>query len=458
MKLNDPVDDRILISLLLLLILFAGGTIGYSIIEGYSITEGLYMTIITVTTVGFGEVKPLSDQGRLFTSFLILIGFASLAFVGHHIVETILQKIINSKSENRRMKKNISLIKSHFIICGFGRVGASAANILYENDAKFVIIESNPANIPSIQEKNYLFVEGNATDEEVLKNANIKKAAGLLATLPSDPDNLYITLTAREMNPTLHIITRAQQKESEKKLLQAGADSVISLYSTAGKQIAEDMLSGTGKTPNKSINVERNLKAMSRIIEIKQGSGMIGQYVGDISKEMGREIYGVRRSGRDFLLPDKTLKIQVDDKLFIIDEQEEYIENQSLKNSSKKIVIVDDNPIILRLFTRLLQRAGFVPITASNGQDALNLILDKKPDAAIIDFMLPVMSGIEICEAIRKDSSYDKVKLILFTSDQDSKTKKRALDAGANAVVVKGVEAQELIETVVNLLKKDISV
>ncbi len=447
------VDKKVLFALFYLLVLLGGGTTGYVLLEDYSIADGLYMTIITITTVGFGEVKQLSSVGRFFTSILILIGFVSLAFIGREIVETILNKLLSSKAEKRKMKKNISMLKSHYIICGFGRVSAAAVERLSEHNTKFVIIESNPANLQTMQEKNYLYIEGNAVDEDILESSGIKKAAGLLAILPSDPDNLFITLTGREMNPTLYIIARAQNPASENKLVQAGADNVISPYTTAGKKIAANMLSATGIS-DKSQKQNQITNVVSHWIEVQHGSGMIGQNVGEISRKMEQTIFGLRRQDRDYLNPDDSLNLEVADKLLILDEQDDNAAEQIHKKIPQKVIIVDDNPIILRLYTKLLRRAGFIPLTATNGRDALQIIFNEKPDAAVIDFMLPVISGLEICKKIRADSSYDRMKLILFTSNHESETKKQAMEAGANAVVVKGPEASELIETVIDLLKK----
>lgn len=253
------LNPQLLIAAVLLFVLIVAGTGGYVFLEGYSVADGLYMTIITITTVGFGEVEPLSSLGRLFTSVLILFGFASLAFVAHSFMDALLNKLLSLKSEKQKMKKQIANLKSHYIICGFGRVGAAALSRFVKADVDFVIIETNPDNVQLLYEKNYPCIGGDATDEEVLEMAGIKQAKGLLAILPSDPDNLFISLTSREMNPTLNIIARAQNVASEKKLRQAGADNVISPYTSAGRQIANDMLVAAG--------------SVQRLIQIKYGAG-----------------------------------------------------------------------------------------------------------------------------------------------------------------------------------------
>ncbi|NOQ86524.1 MAG: response regulator [Deltaproteobacteria bacterium] len=446
-------NNRIVIALILCLAIIAIGTSGYMLIEGYTLFEGLYMSIITITTVGFGEVKPLSGVGRGFTIFLILIGFGSLAFAGHALVESLLERVQEGRSEIKKMKKHISLLKSHYIICGFGRVGAAATEHLKTAGSDFVIIETNPTQLQEVRGKGYCYVEGDATHENVLLEAGVKSARGLLALLNSDPDNLFIVLTTRELNPTLHIIARAEEASSEKKILQAGADSVISPFATAGKQIADDILAATGKQTELSKS-SIGTNAAPQWIKVQDKLSVLGETISEVSGKMGREVVGLRRNGRDFIFPDLETKLESTDMLLVIDERQDeknQLENHQLK--PQKLVIIDDNPVILRLYTRLFQKAGFHPMTAADGREGLDLIIREKPVAAVIDFMLPVMSGIEICQGVRKNEDCQGIKLILFTADKQPETRKSALNAGADAVVIKSPEASEVIETVVQILK-----
>ncbi len=445
-------NNRIVIALILCLAIIAIGTSGYMLIEGYTLLEGLYMSIITITTVGFGEVKPLSGVGRGFTIFLILIGFGSLAFAGHALVESLLERVQEGRSEIKKMKKHISLLKSHYIICGFGRVGAAATEHLKTAGSDFVIIETNPTQLQEVRGKGYCYVEGDATHENVLLEAGVKSARGLLALLNSDPDNLFIVLTTRELNPTLHIIARAEEASSEKKILQAGADSVISPFATAGKQIADDILAATGKQTELSTSFS-GTNAVPQWIKVQDELSVLGETISEVSGKMGREVVGLRRNGHDFIFPDLKTKLESTDMLLVIDERQD--EKNQLENQlePQKLVIIDDNPVILRLYTRLFQKAGFYPMTAADGREGLDLIIREKPVAAVIDFMLPVMTGIEICQGVRKNEDCQGIKLILFTADNQPETRKNALNAGADAVVLKSPEASEVIETVIQALK-----
>jgi len=384
-----PSKNRIRIALILCLSILMIGTSGYVLIEGCSWLDALYMSVITITTVGFQEVHPLSESGRVFTILLILVGFVSLAFTGHAVVESLLEKVWSNGSERKRMKKRISTLKGHHLICGYGRVGAAAMERLKKAEAEFVIIEANHVQCEEIREKGLVFIEGDATHEHILLEAGIKSAGGLLALLDSDPANLFIVLTARELNPTLHIIARSEDVSSEKKILQAGADRVISPFNAAGKQIADDILSATGMT----------------LMAHKEPNG------------------------KNLVEP-------------------------SFQNR-QKVVIVDDNPVILRLYTRLFQKAGFHPLTATSGEEGLDLILLEKPAAAVIDFLLPVLSGIEVCQRIRASEDCRQTKLILFTASDEPDTHRRALHAGADAVIEKSPDASEVIAAVMNALREE---
>lgn len=450
--LNMFYHNRIAIALILCLAIITIGTSGYMLIENYTLLEGLYMSVITITTVGFGEVKPLSWPGRGFTIVLILIGFGTLAFAGHALVESLLEKVQGSKSEIKKMKKQISLLKSHYIICGFGRVGVAAAEQLKKAGSDFVIIERNSIHLQDIREKGYCCIEGDATHEHVLLEAGIKSSRGLLALLNSDPDNLFIVLTARELNPTLQIIARAEEASSEKKIVQAGADRVISLFANAGKQIADDVLTAAGKQTQLSQS-SNGTAAVPEWIKVQDQLAMLGETISDASKKMGREIIGLRRNGQDFIFPDRKINLESTDMLLVMDGRKDETnlwDNHQPK--PQKLVIIDDNPVVLRLYTRLFQKAGFHPLTAADGGEGLDLIIREKPVAAIIDFMLPAMSGIEICEHVRKNEECREIKLILFTADNQPETRKHALDSGADAVVLKSPEASEVIETVIQAL------
>ncbi len=440
-------SNRLSLAILFCLGIISFGTTGYMILEGYHFLNAVYMTIITITTVGFGEVVPLSPAGRLFTVVLIIVGFIGLAYAGHSIAESLLEQVWSRNTETKKMQTRINKLQKHYIICGYGRVGEAAALYFSGHNIPIVIIEFSEDTCKKIKEQGLPYIQGDATSDEVLIQAGIKKASGLLALLQNDPLNLFTTLTARELNPTLRIISRSGESSAEQKILKAGADSVVCPHVTAGKHIAENILSATGHMPE---IITEPVAIHPQWVEIKEGSSMVDKSIEELSSKMGREIIGLRSQGSDFIHPDPSTILKMADKILILEHGVQ--EEEKLEATPQKIVIIDDNPVIVHLYARLFQKAGFIPLTASDGKKGLELILEEKPDAAIIDFMLPELSGIEVVAKVRTVLTYP-IKLIVFTADEQAKTRKDALAAGADQVVVKSPEAAEVIDTVVQLIR-----
>src|SRR5438445_10534773 len=217
------------------------GTAGYHFIEGWPWFDGFYMVVTTLTTIGYQEVHPLSHPGRIFNVFIILSGVA-LVLVGiGAITQALLEFELQSFFGRRRMEREIGRLSDHYIICGAGRVGRSAARELARRPVPFVIIEQNEAKAQRYGD-DWLTLAGDATQESTLRLAQIDRARGLFAATTTDATNLYIVLTARGLNPHLKIIARASEDGAEKHLLTAGADAVVSPYSFAGQRIAQSLL------------------------------------------------------------------------------------------------------------------------------------------------------------------------------------------------------------------------
>jgi voltage-gated potassium channel len=217
------------------------GVAGFHFIEGWPWFDGLYMVVTTFTTIGYQEVHPLSHTGRIFNLFLIITG-VSLVFLGiGSLTQALLEFELGNFFGRRRMEREISRLTDHFIICGVGRVGRSAARELARKPAPFLVIEQNEAKAQRYGEE-FLTMVGDATQEATLRQARIEYARGLVAATTTDATNIYIVLTARALNPQLKIIARASEEDAEKHLLTAGADSVISPYVFAGHRIAQAFL------------------------------------------------------------------------------------------------------------------------------------------------------------------------------------------------------------------------
>jgi len=229
-----------LIGLALLMLTFIGMA-GFHFIEGWPWFDGLYMVITTFTTIGYQEVHPLSHGGRAFNIGLIVAG-VSLVFLGiGALTQALLEFELRNFFGRRKMEREIGRLSGHYIICGIGRVGRSAARELARNGAAFVFIDQNDVKVTQHQ-NDWLVLVGDATQEQVLHKAQIEKARGLVVATTTDATNLYIVLTARELNPKLTIIARASDEDAEKRLIKAGADSVVSPYRFAGQRIAQSFL------------------------------------------------------------------------------------------------------------------------------------------------------------------------------------------------------------------------
>lgn len=234
---------NLLISLILALLFIVVGTAGYMTIEGWGLIESIYMTVITLTTVGYGEVHPLSEAGHIFTILLVVVGASFFLYIAGSLVQFMVEGRIRDILGRRKLNKKIEHLKNHYIICGYGRIG----QVLYKHiqahpQIKTVVIEKNPDLVSHMESDNILYVSGDASDEEILLQAGIKRAKSLIAVLATDIDNVFLVLTARQLNPGIYIIARASTQRAKAKLLAAGANHVESPYDTGAVSMAQRIL------------------------------------------------------------------------------------------------------------------------------------------------------------------------------------------------------------------------
>lgn len=238
MNLKKPSSIVIWFGIILLIILI--GISGFMLIEGLRFFDALYMTIITITTIGYMEVKPLSDAGRLFNIFFIITSFATFTYALATLTRYIASGEMNSYFKNRKLMQALDKLHNHVIICGFGRNGQQAAKTLKAHHVEHVVIDYKERNIDDYlhHDPNLLYVKGDATDDALLKQAGVERAKSLICALPTDADNVFIVLSARSINSQLQIISRASDASSVHKLKKAGADSVIMPDKIGGKHMA----------------------------------------------------------------------------------------------------------------------------------------------------------------------------------------------------------------------------
>ena len=221
-----------------ILAIVAIGTVGYMIIEGWSFSDAIYMAVITLSTVGFQEVHPLSTAGHYFTIILILGGTGTMLYAVTAIVQYLLEGNLANIIGRRRMKVEISKLKGHTILCGYGKVGKEVARVFKNEKTPFVVIESDEKTCAKATSDGFLCLNMNAANDEALKEAGIMTAKALVAALGSDADNLYVTLSAKSLRPDIFVVARIDNEESEAKLKRAGADRTMSPYGIGGRRLA----------------------------------------------------------------------------------------------------------------------------------------------------------------------------------------------------------------------------
>ena len=285
------------LALMALVALVVLGTLGYHILMGWPLLDCLYMTVITLGTVGYKEVGWLDPAGKVFTITLIIFGVGIVFWAGASLIEAVIGEQIWHAFQRKRMQKNIDRMRDHYIICGFGRMGQQIAKDLGREDVPHVVIERNPEQIPKLIAWDIPFIEGNASDDKALKAAGIERAKGLITVLPTDEHNVFITLSARALNPSLFIVARSILEENEGKLKMAGADRVMSPYVMGGRRIAIAIL-----RPNvlDFLEFATHLEDQSVIIEelkIGPGSELIGRTIAEsrLRQKAGVTIVAIKK-------------------------------------------------------------------------------------------------------------------------------------------------------------------
>jgi voltage-gated potassium channel len=299
------------------------GVIGYMGIEKWRFLDALYMTVITLGTVGFKEVHDLSDAGKIFTIVLIFFGVSVIGYIVGSLAQIMFEGQFQRIIGRKKVEKQVDALKDHYIICGFGRMGSLICKEFASKPIQFVVVERNPEIIEKLKEDGYLFLHGNATDDETLLKAGIKRAKGLITVVTSDTENVYITLTARGLSPNLFILARAGEEGSEIKLQRAGASKVISPYLIGGSRMAQAVL-----RPNVVDFIEiatgrENLELQMEELNIPSKSRFIGKNLvtSGFRKETGVIIVGIKKStGKMHFNPDPNSQIEAHDTLIILGE------------------------------------------------------------------------------------------------------------------------------------------
>lgn len=304
------------------------GTIGYWAIEDWTLLDSLYMTLITLTTIGFGEVHQLSGQGKVFTILLVIFGVAGAAYSIRILGQMILEGQLRRYLGRRMMEKQLKKLNNHYIVCGYGRVGETVCRELKRNNVTFVVIEKSTELLEQMENSGVVFISGSCDDDENLKAAGIKRAKGLINTIANEADAVYVTLSAKQLNPDLFIMARADSPGARTKLLKAGATKVISPQIYAGIRMAQtsirpnvvDFMSLAADGVSNGLKIEE--------VAIKKGSRLVGVTLKNsgIRSELGITVIGAKKRGLEmFYNPPPDFLIEEGDTLILIGDSSQLL-------------------------------------------------------------------------------------------------------------------------------------
>ena len=311
-----PVLAAILLSSIVLT-----GTAGYMLIEGWSAWDSLYMTIISLTTVGYREVHPMSRAGEAFTMFVLVGGVGTVLYSFTLIGARVIEGTLHNPWERRRITHMLDKLEHHFIVCGYGRIGSIIVEEFKQQHVPHVVVERDPERVRTLHEAGHLVVEGDASSEEVLSKAGVARARGLIAAVSTDAENVYTILSARLMQPTLYIIGRAESDESARKIKRAGADRVISPYQIGGLHMAQLALRPAVVEFVQLATSSEFLELSMEQLEVRADGPLAGQSIvgANLRQSFGVIVVGIRRAaGKMEFNPAPDARMEAGDHLVLL--------------------------------------------------------------------------------------------------------------------------------------------
>ncbi len=317
---------KLRLPLFVLALIMITGTIGYRVMYPVALIDAFYMTVISISTVGFREVIPLDPAGKLFTIFLILAGLGGMTFTLSHLFQFMIEGHLLGMVKRKHMEKSLESMKDHYIICGFGRVGEQIARDVEEAGKRFVVIDENPEALQRIQRGSRLYVVGNATSDDTLKKAGIERAKGLVAASDSDPDNVLTTLSARMLNPAIFIVARASRTDVFEKLYKAGANRVLSPYHSTGQKMAAMLIRPLIHEYLDSMAYGTDLEIRLEELELPEEAQIVGKTIHEsaIRKRTGTTILAIKKGdGRILTNPEVNTILDPSDRLILVGTPEQ---------------------------------------------------------------------------------------------------------------------------------------
>jgi voltage-gated potassium channel len=320
----------------LLLGVLAFGVAGYYFIEGWSFLDSLYMVAITLTTVGFGEVQPLSNAGRIFTILFLLVGVVGVAYTLSAVGEYILTSNAGQQLRKRRVKRMIERMRDHVVVCGYGRVGQNAVSSLLNSGQTIVVIERDERIAEQILEAEIPVIIGDATQDDTLRQAGIESAKGMIVSAGDDSVNLFIVLSARTLNPELYIVARSVNSENELKMRRAGANRVVSPYQLGGRYMANVLTRPHVTEFIGTVTLDSGIELWMEELKIGNDSSLAGHTVveADLRRRTGVTLVALLRESKGAtLMPDENTQLEVGDELIVLGTREQLTELEELTGS-----------------------------------------------------------------------------------------------------------------------------
>jgi voltage-gated potassium channel len=321
---SRPARRFLFVSLAILATLVIG-TIGFTVISGYPVFDAFYMTLTTMTTVGYGEIHPLGRAGRIFNSFLIIFGVSTILVGIGAMTQTIIELELGDAFGKRRQKRMIDKLQNHFIVCGFGRVGQGAAVELQHAGVPFLVVDMQPERVEAAITAGMLAVMADSTRDETLRQAGVERARGLVAALATDADNLFVLLSAKGLNPRIYVAARAAEEGAEEKMKRAGADAVFAPYSITGHRLAQSLLRPhvvqfldfTTNDIGMDVSIEQ--------VRVSESSEAVSRTIKelDLSRALGVIVMAIRKSDGGMLFnPPADTAVRGGDYLIVMGQQE----------------------------------------------------------------------------------------------------------------------------------------
>ena len=299
----DRLKRRLIVVALLIALVLAIGTLGFTFLEGYPPFDAFYMTLTTITTVGYGEIHKLSRQGRIFNSFVIAFGVTTIFFAISAMTQTVIEAELSEFFGKRRMKRMIDKLEKHYIVCGYGRVGRAAAHELQQMAVPVVIVDRNPEKVERAATAGLPAHLGDSTQDSTLETAGVRRAKGLVATLATDADNLFLILSAKNLNPKLKVASRVGDEGAGEKLARAGADTVFAPYTNAGQQLALSLVRPHVVQFLDAATSSVGLDVCLEQMRVSENSEMAGKSLKQMQfrRDLGVIVLAIRKAGGEMI-------------------------------------------------------------------------------------------------------------------------------------------------------------